>query len=721
MAWENLNTEKKVSLAHLGVTATHVRKIKSGAEYEKYFEPATGKTELINDNATVHDTLEFVAVLVNKTLNDTAKISEVLKRTTLEATCKSIFDFFYQNYQYKLDDIGVEQVRRPNRSWADRKGGIDCDCFTTSVSSVLTNLGIEHHLKIIAINGRPNFQHIYVVVPKTSGLNINTRANYWVIDPVLNSFDEEAPKITKTKHLKMNGIPLQQLNGIEDYAGLGNEFEGIDEELNGLDDESMGRAFKRRLRSHITNTRRKIQRDPKSVAQLYRPDVLLNQMQKLEAAFDGTDEQLDAVLEGLSNTEHEAIQPQFAAVYDAVHGHDDELYGHLYGSIDERMIDAVMGLGRKSAKKAAKKAAKKTGGKKGFFTKIKNAKKAIKSGKFKGKLKKVIKKVGRILKKTNPLAMAARGGFIMAMRTNFGKIAEKAYWGYQTREFAKSKGITDAFYDQCVALLTKIQKVYIDKLGGNASAIKKPIMNGRAAKKIAKSLKKKGMSGTTEELFGLGGLGVVTAAASATTITAAMAFLAPLMAFMKKAFKGKKDGTVANENGTESEASENGSEEMDTTESEARNPSNTTVDNDGSVEAADATNDEDPSDDDNSKKKVVSRMATSDGSSEDTSTDTSSNTGVKPGEGRGDGVKPGEGRGGSEEESGTDQAATGSGSKTGMVLGILGIGGIAAYMFSQSSKKKKAATVSGLGSSKKAPAKKAKKIATTSKVKTIKL
>ena len=59
MAWESLHTEKEISLAHLGITATHVRRIKSGADYEKYFEQANIPDELISDEATVHDTLAF--------------------------------------------------------------------------------------------------------------------------------------------------------------------------------------------------------------------------------------------------------------------------------------------------------------------------------------------------------------------------------------------------------------------------------------------------------------------------------------------------------------------------------------------------------------------------------------------------------------------------------------------------------------------------------------
>lgn len=623
MAWESLY-EKETSLAHLGITATHVRKIKSGNEYEQYFEPATGTTVEIKADADVHDTLKFVGKLVLNTINDTKKISAVLKRPTLESTCKTVFDFFYQHYQYKLDDYGVEQVRRPSRAWSDRKTGIDCDCFTASVSSVLTNLGIEHYLKIIAINGRENYQHIYVVVPKRTGLSINQRANYWVIDPVLNSFDEEAPTITKTDYLKM-GIPLHQLNGLEDYAGLGNEFDGIDAELNGLNEESMGRVFHRRLHAHVKNTRRFIERNPHKVSHLYKPEVVVKQLSRLEGALEsGNESHLDGVLEELSASEHEAVHSNLQGVYDALHGHDDHLYGQMYGEIDDKMLGIVLGLGRKGRAAKKIKAAKK--GKKGFFTKVKNARKAIKSGKFKGKLKKVLKKVGRVLKKTNPLIMAARGGFLMAMRTNFVKIAEKAYWGFQTKEFAMSKGIKPDYYDACLKVKDKLLKVFVEKLGGNESAIKKAIMNGRAAKKIAKLLKAKGMSGTTEELYGLGGLG--SAAAAGASITAAMAALAPIIKMVTGLFKGKKSGLEKNENGTESEASEP-SEAMNDMESEARNPSNTTIENDGSIEAADQANDEEPSNDDDGVKKKVGtniRVANTNNSTQSTESEESTST-----------------------------------------------------------------------------------------------
>jgi len=621
---------------NLGVVASHVRKLKAGTEFANLFPKPEGTDPIVNKDATVHDTLRFVRKVVLDTLPDTAKVAPLLKRNTPVATMNAVFNFFYQHYQYKLDAYGIEQVRRPARAWQDRKTGIDCDCFATSVSSVLTNLRVPHYLKIIAINGRANYQHIYVVVPKYEGADINKRSSYWVIDPVLNNFDEEAPTITKTDYLQMEGIPLQYLNGIDDVAGigLGSEFEGIEAELEGLGSTGdLGyRAFRRRMHKHVKNTLHKLNTSPQAVSTIYQPVVLRGMYERLDRAFDGNDAVLLGTLEELSNIEHQALTPTFAGLGDAIHGHDDYLYGAMFGDIDDNMISAVSGLGRKGRSKAKTNKAAKSG-KRGVFTKIKNAVKKAKEvhKKLGQKAGKVLKKIGRIVVKTNPLALAARAGFLLAMRTNFAHIAEKAYWGYQTKDFALSKGIKADFHAKAVQLLDRIKKVFV-KIGGNESALKKAIMNGRAAKKVAKKLN--GLSGGSmpvSELSGINGLG--SAIAAGASITAAMSFLTPIIANMKKLFKGveggakvfkaakgffakrkaKKNGeaaadsdasadgsadsgdTVQNENGTESPApTTDPGEEINNTVRRAANPEDTTIDNDGSIEQADAANEESP-------------------------------------------------------------------------------------------------------------------------------
>ena len=164
-----------VKISNLGIVANKVRNILPGTAYNICFPKALGNNILVSKSATVFDTLNVIERVVKATLDDTKKISQILKADTLEKTLKNIHNFFYKHYKYKLDEPGIEQVRRPSRAWLDRATGIDCDCFSTSISSVLTNLGIPHYLKIVAINGRDYYQHVYVVVPKNSNSNMNNK------------------------------------------------------------------------------------------------------------------------------------------------------------------------------------------------------------------------------------------------------------------------------------------------------------------------------------------------------------------------------------------------------------------------------------------------------------------------------------------------------------------------------------------------------------------
>lgn len=701
----------------LGVVATGKRRIFEGRQYYGMFPEPIGSDPIVNSNAEVHDTLNFVAKVVKETLRDTKKVAAALKKGNNLATSRSIFDFFYKHYAYKLDKYGVEQVRRPARSWKDRKSGIDCDCFTTSVSSILTNLGIEHYLKIIAINNRPNFQHIYVIVPKFTNADITKRGNYWVIDPVLNRFDEEAPNITKTDHLKMEGIPLQYLNGIDpEVAGLGREFDQLEESLSGIDDmEGVGFAhFRRAMHSHVKNTRRKIQKSPSSVDVIYEPAALAGLFGEMESAFEGTtDDELIQRLEGIAKREHSVIKPRFRHVANAIHMHDNHVYGAMFGDIDDQMISAVSGLGKKgrSAKKQAKANKKSTTGP---ATKVKNAlkkakqvtkaagaktKAAVKSTASKAKVvakntaaktKTNLKKIGKQVVKNNPVSLAARAGFLLAMRTNFAFIAERAYWGYQTKAFATSRGITPEYYDRCLQLLNKIRKTFIGVLKGDESALKLAIVNGRAAKRIALQLKNNGMSGV-ENLMGFGsveGLGAV----SAATITAATSFITPIVNAMQKLFSGvsmfvkrkrNKNGTpveqgVRNENGTTSEGpSDSTTENMNETVREASSPSNTIIQNDGSVETANKVNEAAASEEGDSSASASRSMPPG---------STSANTSEVTSEGNN-----------SEEGSSSSRSVgteTKSKSKTGLILGA---GALAAIAFAMAGKKKDKKSLSGVG------------------------
>ncbi|REJ62119.1 MAG: hypothetical protein DWQ21_07310 [Bacteroidetes bacterium] len=191
---------------HIGSITSGYRNIRSGSQYEKYFNAPEQDDRIIIQDGEVTDTVELMKKVVWKYLSDTEKIAKELKSPSVKRTSENIWNFLYHHIQYKLDQEGLEQLRRPARSWADRKSGIDCDCFAIFCSSILTNLEIPHSFRITKYDGSEYFQHVYVVVPYGGGLI--------KIDPVLSTFNYEKPFSTKRDiPMNLNGIDVAVLSG----------------------------------------------------------------------------------------------------------------------------------------------------------------------------------------------------------------------------------------------------------------------------------------------------------------------------------------------------------------------------------------------------------------------------------------------------------------------------------------------------------------------------
>lgn len=215
--------------------ARYQRKIQSGENYNHFFPIATGENKTIRRDAEVSHTLALIPKVVKETLNQTSQLAQHLKGNNLNETCENIWDFVYQHIAYRKDEDGKEQVRSPARVWQDRKQGVDCDCYTTFISSVLTNLHIPHVLRITKYF-KPHFQHIYPIVPLPNGKHIT-------IDCVVEKFNYEEPYSEK-KDTKMD---LQYLNGIEEETELFAEVENVDtQDLIGFENEfAIGELGKR--------------------------------------------------------------------------------------------------------------------------------------------------------------------------------------------------------------------------------------------------------------------------------------------------------------------------------------------------------------------------------------------------------------------------------------------------------------------------------------------
>ncbi len=234
----------------LGVVAEGNRKIFDGKEFDKFFKKPIFADPYLSYAGTTHDTLNFMSDIIKKTLADTKRIAPLFRGKSLEDTCGKIFNFIYNHIQYKPDSRHAEQLRRPARAWHDRKTGVDCDCYSIFIGSILSNLRIPFALRMVKIKNRDYFQHVYVVVPKNGTQNaLNNADNYITIDPVLDTFNEEYPFTEKQDNFMrpiryLNGS-VNGLNGLEqtkqtnNYDLLGDIFGGLLNEnphyIDGLD------------------------------------------------------------------------------------------------------------------------------------------------------------------------------------------------------------------------------------------------------------------------------------------------------------------------------------------------------------------------------------------------------------------------------------------------------------------------------------------------------
>jgi len=188
------------------------RLIRDGKDFDSFFPMRLSMTDpIVKRDGSVEDSVKFMAKVAEQFKADTALLAPYLKGQNLHETCANIWDFIYSFIQYHEDADEVEQIRRPARTWADRKNGVDCDCMSVFASSILRNLGIKHVFRITRYE-KPEFQHVYVIVPIEG--SIDGTNGYYTIDGVINGFNKEKSFTEKKDFDIMKGMPIQLLNGL---------------------------------------------------------------------------------------------------------------------------------------------------------------------------------------------------------------------------------------------------------------------------------------------------------------------------------------------------------------------------------------------------------------------------------------------------------------------------------------------------------------------------
>lgn len=394
--------------------------LKSGKKYDKYFQPSKQKnTEIARSN--VMQTLDIMQDLITRTLSQTGPISMVLKKNNVYDTSKAIWYFLYDHIQYQLDKSGIEQLREPNRTWNDRKA--DCDCFSIFASSILTNLGIDHSLRITKYNGKSHFQHVYIVV-HSNGKEI-------IIDPVVDAFNFEKPY--SEKHDKKMKIRHQILSGFGNTEGasFGYEFDHI---LNGLGSTDNGESLIEATKNHLINTLRIVEKNPDTISDIANPQTYINQLQFVLRNWDNP------------NSRMAAIDKVIAMSDSGLSGLRDRLR-NAWGSV----------------KSAVSKTSQKV------KTAVKNTA---------AKVADATKKVVNAVVKYNPLTLAMRGGLLFAFKVNLFHFTEKLKLGYLTEAQARANNLDISNWRKIQNILGKVENMF-EKIGGDKSNLKKAILTGK--------------------------------------------------------------------------------------------------------------------------------------------------------------------------------------------------------------------------------------------------
>ena len=464
------------ALAHIPpkTVTSGYRAIKDGSRYNPYFPPPDERDRVIIDDGEVTDTVELMEKVVWKYLDDTKRIAPLLRRPSTHETCKAIWEFIYGYVQYKLDKRGLEQLRRPARSWAERAIGVDCDCMSIFASSILTNLKIPHKFRITKYS-QDSWQHVYVIVP-TTGAN-----KYCVIDAVVSEFNYEKKYTDKMDYdMNLKGINVAVLSGVsgnDHYdAVMATSLSGI-----GLG-ATTNQSDLDKLYQNLVATRNAVAQNPGLVSTVDDPQALIK-MLDYAIGYWYTDKRNEA-LEVLSKNEAQLNMSNGVSSIGGIAFDNDEL--------------ALSGVTVK-----------------GYFTNVKNTVKTV--GQKVGQAAKVAVKA---VVKYNPLSIAARGGFLLAMKLNLGKMASKLKWAYGTQQQAAAKGVNAATWQKSKNALSKVESLFADKLQGSKSALQNAILKGKAGN----------LSGIVEDQM----LGQLGDPASATVIAAAAPVIIATIKILKE-------------------------------------------------------------------------------------------------------------------------------------------------------------------------------------------
>ena len=123
-------------------------------------------------------------------------VSELKGKNKLD-TIKNIYDWVWQNVDYKLDPPENEMVTSPIHFVNGNMRTGDCDCMTTLLVCLLESAGFDSAIKVIAWRV-PDYTHVFAEVWYNN--------NWLTLDPTLKQkgFGQQDKKIQRFKRVTKN-------------------------------------------------------------------------------------------------------------------------------------------------------------------------------------------------------------------------------------------------------------------------------------------------------------------------------------------------------------------------------------------------------------------------------------------------------------------------------------------------------------------------------------
>lgn len=417
--------------------------------------------------------------LVHERSHEMRDVAKKLATSSRAQFCSNVYHFIYRHHQYKPDNVMFEELRAPACSWKHRRSGIDCDCMAVIAACLLLESGMFKHVYFRRLDSDGmGFSHVYVVVPhdqKTGRLHGN---QYWVIDPVLHAFDQEHGPIINTHDLPIfqSKSTSRSIPGRKDVSLMGVNGKW---RLRDLPRDLKKRVveaqviFYRKMQNTLHEAKRRAQANGNAAAQKVIDDAIGCDIDpyKWERFFNkyGID---------LPNTEEDRIRDPEAMLNGLAGGglngffkkawRDVKKGANDVANLVKDTVETIGNVGRELSQLDFRNA----------WGEIKNS-----------QLYQVVGDAAKLLIRYFPLSIIIRNGFLLAVRLNIGRMADKLHIGYMS--LSEAQGILEispSEHAEAVQKRRQVERMFIDTLQGKEGPLRNQAKKGFGKKPLFSGL-----------------------------------------------------------------------------------------------------------------------------------------------------------------------------------------------------------------------------------------